>query len=227
MKENKYSSRKTNSELHEQIKALKQQNIEKDMQLSKIKKEKISLQEDIAQAVDKEKKLRQELNEARVQQSSTINNTMDKVFARGSFGGGGTYAGYVNRHKGAMIVGKVQMQNNFLSMKTMGKGKNQQPQARQSQFKSGPMGMGGQSRVGGKSFITRKSVLGLSNQQMTMVHKLSGASGAVEGIDEADLQGSNSSNSQYGEEVTAEALADLDQLEQDLEDSNEEDNKSN
>ena len=57
---------------------------------------------------------------------------------------------------------------------------------------------------------------------MTMVHKLSGASGAVEGIDEADLQGSNSSNSQYGEEVTAEALADLDQLEPDLEDSNEE-----
>ena len=48
MRENKYSSRKTNSELHEQIKALKQQNIEKDMSLSKIKKEKIALQDDIA-----------------------------------------------------------------------------------------------------------------------------------------------------------------------------------
>ena len=31
MRENKYSSRKTNSELHEQIKSLKQSNIEKDM----------------------------------------------------------------------------------------------------------------------------------------------------------------------------------------------------
>ena len=54
---------------------------------------------------------------------------MDKVFAggaRASFGaGGGSYAGYVNRHKGAMIVGKVKMSNNFLSMKTMGKDKNQ------------------------------------------------------------------------------------------------------
>jgi len=71
------------------------------MQLSKIKKEKIALQEDIAQAVEKEKKLRTDLNEARVQQSSTISNTMDKVFARGSIGGGdGSYTGYVNRHRG-------------------------------------------------------------------------------------------------------------------------------
>lgn len=31
MKENKYSSRKTSSELHEQIKSLKQINIEKDL----------------------------------------------------------------------------------------------------------------------------------------------------------------------------------------------------
>ena len=61
MKENKYSSRKNNSELHEQIKALKQQNIEKDMQLSKIKKEKISLQEDIKLYDEKDKKQRAEL----------------------------------------------------------------------------------------------------------------------------------------------------------------------
>ena len=61
MKENKYSSRKTSSDLHEQIKQLKQTNIEKDLQLKKIKTEKIALQEDIALAVEKEKKLKQEI----------------------------------------------------------------------------------------------------------------------------------------------------------------------
>ena len=66
MKENKYSSRKTSSELHEQIKSLKQVNIEKDLQLKKIKMEKIALQDDIALAVEKEKKLKQELTEARL-----------------------------------------------------------------------------------------------------------------------------------------------------------------
>ena len=95
------------------------------MQLRKIKSEKISLQEDIKLYDEKEKKLRQEVQEARNQNSNGMTNPMPSMFSRGSMsgapGGGGTYQGYVNRHRGAMIVGKVQMTNNFLSMKTMGK----------------------------------------------------------------------------------------------------------
>ena len=196
MKENKYSSRKTNSELHEQIKSLKQQSIEKDMQLSKIKKEKIALQEDIATMTDKEKKLKSDLNEARLSQSNTMSNIMDRAMAsRTSVAGmDGSYAGYVNRQKGKAIIGKVQMSNNFLSMKIGGadniKIGKEKRKTNESQFSSGlnipTMGAPpGRRSDGSKSFITRKSVLGLSNQQMTLVSKLSGAQ--IEGIDEADL----------------------------------------
>ena len=51
-----------------------------------------------------------------------------------------------------------------------------------------------QAKVGGKAFITRKSVLGLSNNQMNVVR----SSEAVEEIDERDLVGSDE-RSQDGE----------------------------
>ena len=155
--------------------------------------EKIALQDDIALAVEKEKKLKQELTEARLAQSSTINNTMDKVFAGAR--GDGSFGGYMNRHRNAQwISGKVQMNSAFLSgMKTIDKDKNTQKKRMTTNFGSGPI-VGNQAKVGGKSFITRKSVLGLSNQQMNMVK----SSGAVEEIDERDLIGSDS-GSQDGE----------------------------
>lgn len=68
--------------------------------------EKIALQDDIALAVEKEKKLKQEVTEARLAQSSTINSTMDKVFAGAR--GDGSFGGYMNRHRNAQwISGKV------------------------------------------------------------------------------------------------------------------------
>lgn len=92
----------------------------------------------------------------------------------------------------------------------MGKDKNQPKTVRPLK---GPV-VGGQNKVGGKAFITRKSVLGLSNQQMNMVHKLSGAQ--VEGIDEMDLQGSDSGGSRDGEALLESAYEDLEQLGADL-----------
>merc|ERR1712150_347712 len=122
------------------------------------------------------------------------------------------------------IVGKVQMSNNFLSMKTLGKDKNKSHAGRQSQFSTGlnvPMGARGSgtsSNSGSsKSFITRKSVLGLSNQQMTMVHKLSGA-GISEEINAEDMEQSNSDSAE-GEDLIGEAHDDLEQLARDLKDS--------
>ena len=61
-------------------------------------------------------------------------------------------------------------------------------------FGAGLPTAGSQAKVGGKAFITRKSVLGLSNNQMNVVR----TSEAVEEIDERDLVGS-SGGSQDGE----------------------------
>ena len=69
---------------------------------------------------------------------------------------------------------------------------------------------GSTSKAVGKSFITRKSVLGLSNQQMSIVKN----TGAVEEIDEDDLVGSNSGED--GEHLIDEAFEDLEQLDRDL-----------
>ena len=72
-----------------------------------------------------------------------------------------------------------------------------------SNLGSGPIVNTSTSKAVGKSFITRKSVLGLSNQQMNMVK----SAGAVEDIDEADLAGSNSGED--GENLINEAFEDL------------------
>jgi len=61
-------------------------------------------------------------------------------------------------------------------------------------------------------------VLGLSSQQMTMVHKLAGPGGISEEINAEDMDESNSDSAE-GEDLIGEAHDDLEQLARDLKDS--------
>ena len=79
-------------------------------------------------------------------------------------------------------------------LKTLDKQQNVQKKRMTTNFGAGLPTAGSQAKVGGKAFITRKSVLGLSNNQMNVVR----TSEAVEEIDERDLVGS-SGGSQDGE----------------------------
>ena len=79
-------------------------------------------------------------------------------------------------------------------LKTLDKQQNVQKKRMTTNFGTGLPTASSQAKVGGKAFITRKSVLGLSNNQMNVVR----TSEAVEEIDERDLVGS-SGGSQDGE----------------------------
>ena len=124
---------------------------------------------------------------------------MDRVFA-GSRGDGsrgdGSFGGYMNRHRNPQwINNKVQMNSHLMSgLKTLDKQQNVQKKRMPTNFGTGLPAATSQAKVGGKAFITRKSVLGLSNNQMNVVKN----TGAVEEIDERDLVGTDS-GSQDGE----------------------------
>ena len=79
-------------------------------------------------------------------------------------------------------------------LKTLDKQQNVQKKRMTTNFGTGLPTASSQAKVGGKAFITRKSVLGLSNNQMNVVR----SSEAVEEIDERDLVGSDE-GSQDGE----------------------------
>ena len=77
----------------------------------------------------------------------------------------------MNRNRGAMIVGKVQMSNNFLNTKSMGMGMGMGKNIAMVQAKPNPPAFTTKPVVGGRASgptgkPIRQSVLGLSKQTM-------------------------------------------------------------
>lgn len=114
MKENKFSLRNLDFEQKQRIKEFQEQVELQDRQINKLKLEKVELKEDIDTLKKQVDRLKKECNDLRIAQSKTVANAASSIYAREN-----KYNSYLNKMRGNMITGKVQLSNNLFDGDTL------------------------------------------------------------------------------------------------------------
>lgn len=112
--------------LNDQVRAQKQDQVRLEMEKQQLRKDMEELREELGKIKNNEKKLKAQLNEAQLKNSSILMNAMQQnqnMSAMGSHSAQSQlgYQNYLGRQRAGLITGKVGMQSKFMDVGKLNK----------------------------------------------------------------------------------------------------------